>query len=136
VTNEDFEQVYYPKYVNVIKAIARKLARRNTQLAEDLCQEGLIALWHLEPERARGNLDAFVRQAVKFRMIDYMRRERPAVFESLCARLERGDQMVQDPDTGDLHCIASPVWKDYWDRPTSGQEQAGDSTHPSFLGEE
>ena len=96
MTNEEFENTYLPKYDLVIRAIARKLAQTNDTLAEDLYQEGLIALWNCKPHRARDNPDAYIRQALKFRMIDYLRRERIYATESLEARLERGEQLVMD----------------------------------------
>jgi len=96
MTNEEFERIYLPKYDLVIRAIARKLAQTNDTLAEDLYQEGLIALWNCTPHRARDNPDAYIRQALKFRMIDYLRKERIYATESLEARLERGEQLVMD----------------------------------------
>lgn len=100
MTNDEFERIYLPKYELVIRAIARKLAQTNDTLAEDLYQEGLIALWNCTPNRARDNPDAYIRQALKFRMIDYLRRERIYSIESLEARLERGEQLVEGIDGG------------------------------------
>lgn len=102
MTNTEFEKVYYPKYESVIKAIARKIAHRNDALMDDLISEGMIALWKLEPTKAKDNPDAYIRQAIKFRMIDWMRREKPAMYESLTRLLENGDQLVQDPDTNEV----------------------------------
>jgi DNA-directed RNA polymerase specialized sigma24 family protein len=99
MTNSEFTEVYLPKYDLVIRAISRKLALTNDTLAEDLYQEGLIALWSCDPTRAKDNPDAYIRQALKFRMIDYLRRERIYNTESLDARLERGEQLVID-DSG------------------------------------
>jgi DNA-directed RNA polymerase specialized sigma24 family protein len=99
MTNSEFTEVYLPKYDLVIRAISRKLALTNDTLAEDLYQEGLIALWNCDPTRAKDNPDAYIRQALKFRMIDYLRRERIYNTESLDARLERGEQLVID-DSG------------------------------------
>jgi DNA-directed RNA polymerase specialized sigma24 family protein len=95
MTNEEFEGFYFAKYDSVVRAIARKLAQTNDTLAEDLYQEGLIALWNCDPRKARENQDAYIRQALKFRMIDYLRRERIYDIESLEARLERGEQLVR-----------------------------------------
>lgn len=104
MTNDEFEQYYLPKYDLVIRAIARKLAQTNDTLAEDLYQEGLIALWNCTPHRARDNQDAYVRQAIKFRMIDYLRRERIYSTESLEARFERGEQLMMTV-TGDFDLV-------------------------------
>lgn len=38
-------------------------------------------------------------------MTDYIRRERPAYYESLTARIERGEQVIQDADTGELRIV-------------------------------
>lgn len=105
MTNTEFEQVYYPRYNSKIQAIARKIAQRNDALADELYQEGLMALWQLNPKGATNNEDAYIRQAVKFRMIDYLRREHLARFESLTAHLERGDQVVRDEDTGETKLV-------------------------------
>lgn len=105
MTNEEFTNVYYPKYQAVIKAIARKLAQKNDALMEDLVSEGMIALWKVDPSKARDNPDAFIRQAIKFRMIDWIRKERPEMSESLTPYLERGDQVVQDDDTNQARLI-------------------------------
>lgn len=98
MTNHEFEEVYWPKYDTVIRAIARKLAQTNDSLAEDLYQEGLIALWDCDPSKAKTNPDAFIRQAIKFRMIDYLRRERLKVTESLDGYIDSGMQLVEGPD--------------------------------------
>lgn len=105
VTNAEFEQEYYPKYKAKIRAIARKIAQQNDALVDDLFQEGCVALWELDLTQANTNLDAFIRQAVKFRMIDFMRRERPKLYESLTAHLERGDQVIRDEDTGEVRLL-------------------------------
>lgn len=107
MTNEEFEKIYLPKYELTIRAIARKLAQTNDTLAEDLFQEGLIALWSCTPNRARDNADAYIRQALKFRMIDYLRKEKIYSTESLEARLERGDQLVMDA-TGGFDLLSAP----------------------------
>lgn len=75
MTNEQFETEFYPKYKSTIQAIARKLARENDDLVEELFQEGCIAMLNCKPEKAKTNQSAFIRQAIKFRMIDYLRRE-------------------------------------------------------------
>jgi DNA-directed RNA polymerase specialized sigma24 family protein len=98
MTNQEFEEFYWPKYDAAIRAIARKLAQTNDSLAEDLYQEGLIALWECDPSRAKTNLDAFIRQAIKFRMIDYLRRERLKVTESLDSYIDSGMQLVEGHD--------------------------------------
>ena len=94
MTNQEFEDVYWPRYDSVVKAIARKLAQTNDSLVEDLYQEGLIALWECDPRKAKTNPDAFMRQAIKFRMIDFLRRERLKSTESLDSYLEYGMQLT------------------------------------------
>lgn len=99
MTNEEFEQTYYPRYDSVLKQLARKLARRDQALYEDLYQAGLIALWQLDTGRVHSNEDAWVRQSIYNKMVDLLRKERPIIFESLEQHLEAGNQLVYDVDT-------------------------------------
>lgn len=133
MTNDEFTHVYYPKYSAVIKAIARKLAQRNDALMEELVSEGMIALWKVEPAKARDNPDAFIRQAIKFRMIDWMRKERPDSSESLTPYLERGDQVVYDPDSNQPRMlrVRERSHKDYFD----DNEEHGRRIDPADLQE-
>jgi DNA-directed RNA polymerase specialized sigma24 family protein len=105
MTNDEFEQVYFPKYDLTIRAISRKLGQTNDTLVEDLYQEGMIALWNCDPRRARENQDAYIRQAIKFRMIDFLRKERISEIESLEARLEKGEQLMLD-SAGNLDLVS------------------------------
>jgi RNA polymerase sigma factor (sigma-70 family) len=105
MTNEEFVDVYYPKYRHLIAGIARKYARNDEELFDDLKQEGAFALLKLRPERARVNLDAWIRQAIKFRMIDYLRKLRLRDTCSLQQFLENGSQVAADPDGGDAQII-------------------------------
>jgi len=100
VRKRDFE-AYYARYRDTITAIARKLAGTDDDLVADLEQEGVIALWKLNPARATKNRDAWIRQAIKFRMVDYLRKNDPRMYESLDTRLACGDQLEQD-EVGDL----------------------------------
>lgn len=106
----EFERHYYPKYQASIRAIARKLAQRDDELAQDLEQEGAFALLLLNPDLATSNADAWIRQALKNRMVDYLRKQNPGRYESLDARLEAGDQLEQLP-AGDvfLRSTRSPL---------------------------
>ena len=101
MTNDDFEQKYLPKYRNVIKALARKLAKRDQELFEDLKQVGMIALWQLDPAQATTNEDAWIRQALYNNMTNVLRRDRPKLYESLQAHLAHGDQLMIDATTGE-----------------------------------
>jgi len=104
---------YYEKYFVVDKSIqrlARKLAKNDRALYEDLVQVGLIALWKLNPKNAVRNEDAWIRQALKRRMIDFLRKDRPKDIrlDSLDARLAAGDQLEKDPETGQFHLVEYP----------------------------
>lgn len=94
MTKEQFETVYYPKYRTVIIAIARRLAKADYDLFTDLCQEGYIALWKCSPEKAHRSVDTYVHQAVKYRMIDYLRKHDRATHLSLDALSEIGVQVM------------------------------------------
>ncbi len=78
----------YTKYRPVIIAIAMKLCNGQPDWVDDLAQEGFIALANIDVSKITSNESSFVRQSVKFRMIDFLRREAPARYESLEAMLE------------------------------------------------
>lgn len=103
----EFEK-FYKRYRATITAIARKLVGSDDEMVQDLEQEGAMALMKLDPRRATTNADAWIRQAIKNRMIDYLRKNKPPHIrlESLDARLESGDQLEQYP-SGDFHLITS-----------------------------
>lgn len=101
MTNTEFERTYLPKYNSAIRAIARKLAQTNDTLAEELYQEGIIALWRCDLKKIQTDEDAYIRQTVKFRMIDFLRRERLDRLESLDFHLDNGQQMVEG-DNGEI----------------------------------
>ena len=98
MTKDEFEQTYYPKYRTTITAIARKLGLRDDALVQDLEQEGAFALLKLDLSKPRTNPDAFIRQAIKYRMVDFLRQYNPAAHESLDARLEAGQQLEMGED--------------------------------------
>lgn len=52
-------------------------------MRDDLIQVGLITLWRLEPSKATVNEDAWIRQAIRRRMVSYLRRLQPDRYESL-----------------------------------------------------
>ena len=115
MTNEEFERLL-PQHNTEIKSIARLLASGNKDLYEDLYQEGLITFWNLDLSRATDNLKAWVRSAVRNRMIDYLRKQRLYGYgtESLDKHLWGGAQVTEDPITGGAQII----------RPTPKQQQA------------
>lgn len=104
MTNEEFNE-YYPKYAGVIRAIARKIAQQNSAIYDELEQAGCIGLWRCDPSRATDNPDAYIRQAIKFRMIDTMRQLNPKRWRSLTQALDNGAQVIRDEDTGELILI-------------------------------
>jgi RNA polymerase sigma factor (sigma-70 family) len=99
MTNAAFDALY-PKYADVIKGIARKLSGGNERLLDDLEQLGMIALWKCEPENATKNPDSYIRQAIKFRMIDFLRKEAPRRYESLDEILEGHTVQIIHSPTG------------------------------------
>lgn len=106
MTNAEFEGIY-PIYKNDIRAIARKLAKRDNDLFEDLCSIGSIALWNLDLSKATQNVPAFVKSAIKARMIDFLRKERSYSKESLNTLLALGHQVTEGP-AGDPMLIRAP----------------------------
>lgn len=105
--NKEFSQYYYPRYNTIITAIARKLGGTDDDLVDDLEQEGRIALLALDPSRATSNEDAWIRQALKNRMVDMLRKYNPRIYESLTRLLENGDQLERDEATGDVRLLSS-----------------------------
>ena len=103
--NEAMFNKYYQHYYvdqRIIQRIARKLAKSDHALYRELIQIGLITLWKLNPKKATKNEDAWIRQAMKFPMVDFLRKECPTKpkIQSLDAKLEAGHQLEKDPDTG------------------------------------
>lgn len=107
-TNPYFEEHYKIYFIErkLIQRIARKLSLGNEDLYEELVQEGLIRLWTLDPTRATSNLDSFIRQAIKFGLIDFLRSNKPKRHDSLDSRLLSGEQIEQDSATGELRLIS------------------------------
>ena len=101
MNRRDFNR-YYKQYKCVITAIARKLGGSDNDLVQDLEQEGLIALWKLNPAKAKTNKDAMIRQAIRFRQIDFLRKLNPQIYSSLDAAMEQGDQIEKDPISGEM----------------------------------
>jgi DNA-directed RNA polymerase specialized sigma24 family protein len=98
MTNEQFERKYYPLYESDLMAIARRFARTDDDLYEDLLQEARLTLLRFEPAKVHTNERACIRQAVRNSIIDWLRVQRFDQFESLNARLAQGDQVSQDAD--------------------------------------
>lgn len=109
MTSEQFEHYYQKYYVEKksIQRIARKLSLNDEELYKELVQEGLVRLWELDLERATKNVDAYIRQAVKFALVDFLRRNAPSRYESLDSRLLAGEQLEKDAVTGELRLISS-----------------------------
>lgn len=116
--NEKTFNAYYKIYYvekRTIQRIARKLAKNNQSLYAELVQIGLITLWKLDPKRATINEDSWIRQALKNRMIDFLRQEfkkKPKI-QSLDVLLESGDQLEKDPETGLPHLVRNPGRSDF-----------------------
>jgi DNA-directed RNA polymerase specialized sigma24 family protein len=98
MTEKEFNEVYYPRYLEDIRNIARKYAKTDNDLFEDLLQEGLLALFRCDIATVRSNESAFVRQAVKFRIVDFLRRSKIVLHESLDTHLQSGRQLAKDMD--------------------------------------
>lgn len=101
MAQHDFEALY-ARYARAIRGIARKYGGSDDDLVRDLEQEGALILLQLETSRVQSNESAFVRNALRNRMIDYLRKQHLGSFESLDARLETGDQLERDEESGEL----------------------------------
>ncbi|MDR0654061.1 MAG: sigma-70 family RNA polymerase sigma factor [Synergistaceae bacterium] len=94
-----------PSFMPILKWEARKLSYDNSFTAEDLVQEGVIAVMRAlesyDPER--GSVRGYIRICARNRMISYLRRngrEYPAGDESVFERL-RPDGFGEYPDGPD-----------------------------------
>jgi hypothetical protein len=102
---EDEEyNILLAEYALSIRKIARKLGGSDDDLVEDLQQVGRITLWNLDLTRIESNRDSYIRQALKFRMIDFIRQTKVGKEESLDGRMlsGAGDQVTKDPQTGKI----------------------------------
>lgn len=108
MTNDEFYFYYDLYYVKllVVQRIARKLATDDEELYQDLVQVGLIRLSKLVPSKATTNTDAWIRQSMKYAMVDYLRKNQPKHYESLDSRLASGDQIEEDEATGTLRLVS------------------------------
>jgi RNA polymerase sigma factor (sigma-70 family) len=97
VTDAEYNALY-ATYQSAIKAIARKYGNTDEGLVEDLEQEGMICLWKLDISKATVNPDSYVRNALRNRMIDFLRRENPLRHDSLDQRLSDGEDIERLPD--------------------------------------
>lgn len=110
MTNDQFNNIYLPRYDATLKRLARKLARRDQVLYEELYQTGMIALWQLDTSKATENEDAWIRQALKYKMVSLLRTQRPKLFEALEKLLET-NQLVYDPDAEAPRLVKTPRWR-------------------------
>lgn len=118
---------YHKRYEPAILGMARNLAGSDDALAEDLAQEGRTTLFMLDPSKAKRNRDAWVRQALWNRMVDFLRKYDPKRYESLDHRLSCGDQ-VERLSNGEFYLITSRprpprLVDDARDRPEDVEEE-------------
>lgn len=98
-------------YEKAVRGIARKYAKNNEELFLDLVNTGWVTVLRLDTTKAHTNLRTYVLQAVKFRMIDYLRITKPLKAYRLEAFVSSGAQWCQDK-TGDIRYIkAKRSWE-------------------------
>lgn len=97
MTNEEFERLY-PAYRGVARGIARKLVGSDDDLVQDLEQEAFFALSQFDLATVTTNVDACIRQLLKFRMVDYLRKLKLDREDSLDMYLDTWDQLVVGAD--------------------------------------
>jgi len=109
MTDAEFNH-HYALYRDAIEGMARKLARADNDLFDDLVSVGMIRLWELDTSKASTNPGSWIRAAIRNGMVDFLRQQRFNETESLTALLAAGNQVTQDPDTGVAYLVvASPV---------------------------
>ena len=106
MTNEQFDS-YYKIYRSDLQAIARRFARTDEDLFDDLFQEARLALLAFDPAKVHSNEKACVLQAVRNRIIDWLRSEKRDRTESLNALIANGDQISTD-DEGKPRLVKHP----------------------------
>lgn len=132
MTEADFNR-YYAFYKDAIEGMARKLARTDYDLFDDLVSVGMIRLWKLDIARASSNPDSWIRAAIRNAMVDFLRQQRLNETESLTALLAAGNQVTQDPETGLAYLVAvtpitpRPEVEDFYEQ-TSGADQYEDES--------
>jgi RNA polymerase sigma factor (sigma-70 family) len=99
MTDQEFDALL-AQYKEAISGMARKLARTDTDLFDDLVSVGMIRLWQLDISKATSNADSWIRAAIRNAMVDFIRQQRLSETESLTALLAAGNQVTTDPDTG------------------------------------
>lgn len=116
MTESEFNVLYEELYVKrrVIQAMARKLAKNDPDLYDDLVQIGLFTLWRLDVTKAKSNRDSWIRQAMKFKMIDHLMLMDPRKYVSLDQHLEMGYQL-EDTVDGTRMTVAPSDRPKYWD---------------------
>lgn len=103
LSDADFQK-YYRLYEDDIRGVARTLARTNDDLCDDLYNIGLVTLWRIDVTTITRNERAFIRQAVRNRMTDFLRADRSKRYVSLDELLEGGDQVTYTPE-GSMHLL-------------------------------
>jgi RNA polymerase sigma factor (sigma-70 family) len=90
---DTFEETYRA-HASRINAIARKFARSDTALAEELAQEAWLSLWLANPASVNPEkLDAWIGQVARNRMLSVLRSHHPLT-----------------PNTGGYNDDASVLW--------------------------
>lgn len=86
-------EVLLAEFEKPIRGMARKLAKQDEDLFEDLCQIGRLTLLNVNQASVRSNRSSMIRKAVKCRMIDFLRSFNPARYVSLDSFIEEGWQL-------------------------------------------
>lgn len=123
---------YYDKYYiknKTIQKIARKLSQQDLDLYDDLVQIGLMTLWMIDPSKAKTNKDSWIRQAIRFKMIDHLTEMDPRKYVSLDSKLEEGYQIestVDGPKMRNVQEKPNTIWN------TDEVEEHGQDIRDSF----
>jgi RNA polymerase sigma factor (sigma-70 family) len=104
MTDQQFTE-YFSRYEQTINKIARKFAKRDDDLYDDLVQIGRVKLWKLELSQATSNEDPWIRTSIANAMRDHKRKEKAAEQDSLHHYLSQGDQVITDDLSGESRLI-------------------------------
>lgn len=101
MTEDEFKFYYEHYYVQTryIPNMAKKLSLGDRELYQDLKQSALLILWSLNPRKASRNVDAWIRQAIKFAMYRELKVQAPEKYLRLDMLLAKGGN-IEDTEDG------------------------------------
>ena len=83
------------QFSGFIRAVARRLEPDDSDVRDDLVQEGMVAVWEMDTTRLLAEDEGYLKRGVAWRMADFMRRERAApISESSLSKVEIENERI------------------------------------------